>query len=203
MLICCQAVRRGTARALVSCDMPFGPVQEGIDSALAAASRLMNDGGADMIKVDAAADFPDVVRALVKAGVPSSPQFGLTPQTAGKYGIPYSAQNSPAGAGYRRSGGKAVARQDFWKTPARRCSTSPIPAGRRLSRRQGGADSSDRRFWRRAMARRPGAARAYGYRLCGEMDRRQDRYLCQHGESRAGRVHRIDRRRPRRPQIKG
>ena len=55
----------------------------------------MNDGGADMIKVDAAADFPDVVRALVKAGVPVFAQFGLTPQTAGKYGIPYSAQNSP------------------------------------------------------------------------------------------------------------
>src|SRR5262249_52799778 len=64
------------------------------DSALAAARRLMNDGGADMIKVDAAADFPDVVRALVQAGVPVFAQFGLTPQTAIKYGIPYSAQNS-------------------------------------------------------------------------------------------------------------
>src|ERR1700730_18387281 len=51
MLICCKAVRRGAERALVSCDMPYGPVQQGIDSALAAASRLMNDGGADMIKV--------------------------------------------------------------------------------------------------------------------------------------------------------
>ena len=53
----------------------------------------MNDGGADMIKVDAAADFPDVVRALVRAGVPVFAQFGLTPQTASKYGIPYSAAN--------------------------------------------------------------------------------------------------------------
>src|SRR5580693_7209815 len=57
MLICCKAVRRGVERALVSCDMPYGPVQQGIDTALAAASRLMNAGGADMIKVDAAADF--------------------------------------------------------------------------------------------------------------------------------------------------
>ena len=30
MLICCQAVRRGVTRALVSCDMPFGPVQDGV-----------------------------------------------------------------------------------------------------------------------------------------------------------------------------
>jgi 3-methyl-2-oxobutanoate hydroxymethyltransferase len=96
MLICCRAVRRGTERALISCDMPYGPVQQGSPAALAAARRLMQEGGADMIKLDAAADFPDVVRALADAGIPIFAQFGLTPQTAGKYGIPYSAQNSPA-----------------------------------------------------------------------------------------------------------
>jgi 3-methyl-2-oxobutanoate hydroxymethyltransferase len=96
MMICCKAVRLGVARALVSCDMPYGPVQQGADSAIAAAKRLMHEGGADMIKVDAAAEFPDVVRALVHAGIPVFAQFGLTPQTAMKYGIPYSAQNSPA-----------------------------------------------------------------------------------------------------------
>ena len=87
--------------------MPYGPVQQGVDAALAAAIRLMQEGGADMIKVDAAAEFPEVVRALVSAGIPVFAQFGLTPQTAIKYGIPYSAQNSPAGAGQRRGGGKA------------------------------------------------------------------------------------------------
>jgi 3-methyl-2-oxobutanoate hydroxymethyltransferase len=96
MMICCKAVRLGVARALVSCDMPYGPVQLGADSAIAAARRLMQEGGADMVKVDAAAEFPDVVRALVDAGIPVFAQFGLTPQTAMKYGIPYSAQNSPA-----------------------------------------------------------------------------------------------------------
>jgi 3-methyl-2-oxobutanoate hydroxymethyltransferase len=96
ILICCKAVRRGVERALVSCDMPYGPVQKGVDSALAAARRLMSEGGADIIKVDAAAEFPDAVRALVRAGIPVFAQFGLTPQTAIKYGIPYSAQNSPS-----------------------------------------------------------------------------------------------------------
>ena len=95
MLICCKAVRRGTVRALVSCDMSYGPVQQGSGAALAAAHRLMREGGADMIKIDAAAEFPQVVRALVEAGIPVFAQFGLTPQTAAKYGIPYSAQNSP------------------------------------------------------------------------------------------------------------
>ena len=95
MLVVCKAVRRGVQRALVSCDFPFGPLQEGTASAVKAAIRLVKEGGADMIKLDGAADFPDAVRALVRAGIPVFAQFGLTPQTALKYGIPYSAQNSP------------------------------------------------------------------------------------------------------------
>ncbi len=65
ILVCCKAVRRGTSRALVSCDMPYGPAQQGPDAALTAASRLV-EAGADMIKVDAAAEFPEVVRTLVR-----------------------------------------------------------------------------------------------------------------------------------------
>jgi 3-methyl-2-oxobutanoate hydroxymethyltransferase len=95
MLIVCKAVRGGVTRALVSCDLPYGPAQDSPASALAAATRLVRDGGADMVKVDAAADFPDAVRAVVGAGIPVFAQFGLTPQTAAKFGIPYSAQNSP------------------------------------------------------------------------------------------------------------
>jgi len=97
ILVCCKAVRRAVKRALVSCDVPFGPVQEGVESALRAAIRLVKEGGADMVKVDAAAEFPEAVRALTRAGIPVFAQFGLTPQTAMKYGIPYSAQAS-AGA---------------------------------------------------------------------------------------------------------
>jgi 3-methyl-2-oxobutanoate hydroxymethyltransferase len=95
MLVVCKAVRRGTARALVSCDLPFGPVQQGADTAVAAAIRIVKEGGADMIKVDAAADFPEAVRALVRAGIPVFAQFGLTPQTALKFGLSYAAQSAP------------------------------------------------------------------------------------------------------------
>jgi 3-methyl-2-oxobutanoate hydroxymethyltransferase len=94
ILVCCKAVRRAATRMLVSCDMPYGPLQEGIDSALKAAVRIVKEGGADMIKLDAAADFPDAVRALTRAGIPIFAQFGLTPQTAMRFGIPYSSQNS-------------------------------------------------------------------------------------------------------------
>jgi 3-methyl-2-oxobutanoate hydroxymethyltransferase len=95
MLVVCKAVRRGVTHALVSCDFPFGPLQEGIDSALRAAIRMVKEGGADIIKLDAAAEFPDAVRALTRAGIPVFAQFGLTPQTALRYGVPYSAQASP------------------------------------------------------------------------------------------------------------
>jgi 3-methyl-2-oxobutanoate hydroxymethyltransferase len=95
ILICCKAVRRGTSRALVICDIPFGPLQEGLHHALKAAVRLVKEGGADMVKLDAAAEFPEAVTALTRAGIPVFAQFGLTPQTALKYGVPYSAQNSP------------------------------------------------------------------------------------------------------------
>jgi len=96
MIVVCKAVRRGVKRALVSCDFPFGPLQEGVASAVKAAIRLVKEAGADMIKLDGAADFPESVTAISRAGIPVFAQFGLTPQTAIKYGIPYSAQNSPA-----------------------------------------------------------------------------------------------------------
>ena len=95
MLICCKAVRRGAPNTLVSCDVPYGPVQESPQAAVRAAQRLVKEGGAGMVKLDAAADHADAVRAVVAAGIPVFAQFGLTPQTAAKHGIPYSAQNAP------------------------------------------------------------------------------------------------------------
>src|SRR5437867_9482846 len=89
MIVVCKAVRRGVKRALLSCDFPFGPLQEGADSALRAAIRLVKEAGADMIKLDGAADFPEAVTALARAGIPVFAQFGITPQTALQYGIPY------------------------------------------------------------------------------------------------------------------
>src|SRR5262249_19159642 len=95
ILVCCKAVRRGTSRPPSCCDIPFGRVQEGTQSALCAAIRIVKEGGADMVKVDAAAEFPETVKALTRAGIPVFAQFGLTPQTALRYGVAYSAQNSP------------------------------------------------------------------------------------------------------------
>src|SRR5580700_9461123 len=95
MLVVCKAVRRGVKRALLSCDFPFGPLQESTQSAVDAAMLLAKEGGADMVKLDGAADFPEAVRAIVRAGIPVFAQFGITPQTASQYGIAPAAATKP------------------------------------------------------------------------------------------------------------
>lgn len=95
MLIVCRAVRRGVARALVSCDFPFGPLQEGTATAVAAAVRLVKEAGADMVKLDGAADFPEAVEAITRAGIPVFAQFGITPQTALRHGVDYASASRP------------------------------------------------------------------------------------------------------------
>jgi 3-methyl-2-oxobutanoate hydroxymethyltransferase len=89
MVLVCKAVRRGVKRAIVSVDFPFGPLQQGTDAALAAAIRLVKEAGADMIKLDGAADFPQAIEALARAGIPVFAHFGITPQTAMQLGIDY------------------------------------------------------------------------------------------------------------------
>lgn len=95
MVTVCRAVRRGVADALLCCDIPFGPVQQGVDAAVAAAIRLVKQCGVDMVKVDAAADHLDAVTAIDRAGIPVFAQFGVTPQTALRAGLDYAALSRP------------------------------------------------------------------------------------------------------------
>lgn len=95
MIIVARAVRRGVSRALVSVDFPYGPVQQGTDSAVAAAIRLVKEAGADMVKIDGAGDFPEAVTAVTRAGVPVWAQLGVTPQRALRLGLDYAAMSAP------------------------------------------------------------------------------------------------------------
>jgi len=72
LLVVCKAVRRGVKRALVSCDVPFGPVQAGTEATVSAAIRLVKEGGADMVKIKG---VPDMVRAIVREGIPVFAEF--------------------------------------------------------------------------------------------------------------------------------
>jgi 3-methyl-2-oxobutanoate hydroxymethyltransferase len=65
MLIVCKAVRRGVKRALLSCDLPE---RENADAAM----RLVEEGGADLVKLFAS---PELVRAVAKRGIPVFAEF--------------------------------------------------------------------------------------------------------------------------------
>jgi 3-methyl-2-oxobutanoate hydroxymethyltransferase len=94
LMVVCQAVRRGVRRALLSCDLPFGPLQRGTGHALDAAIRLVKEGGVDLVKLDGAGDFPEAVEAITRAGIPVFAQFGITPQTGLRYGVAYGSASS-------------------------------------------------------------------------------------------------------------
>jgi len=91
MLLLCSAVRRGVTRALLSCDFPSRVLEDGIRTVVRSARRLLDEGGADVVKVDGLADSPEVVEALAAAGVPvwaqlgrsvrQSPDATITPET--------------------------------------------------------------------------------------------------------------------------
>lgn len=72
LLLACKSVRRGAKRALVSCDLAQGAVSAGVEAAVAAATRLAREGGADMVKV---LGSPELVRAIVRAGIPVFAEF--------------------------------------------------------------------------------------------------------------------------------
>ena len=94
MVTVAQAVRRGTKRALLSCDFPYGPLQESTESAVRASIRMVKEAGVDMIKLDGAADYPQAVEAISRAGIPVWAQLGITPQTAMRYGVEYAAMST-------------------------------------------------------------------------------------------------------------
>ncbi len=95
MLVVAKAVRRGVKRALVSVDFPYGPLQRGSAAALDAAIRFVKEAGADMVKLDGAADYPEAVQAIARAGIPVFAQFGITPQTALQHGVDYKSTLQP------------------------------------------------------------------------------------------------------------
>ncbi len=76
-----RAVVRGSARAMVVADLPFGSYQEGPAQALATATRFMKEAGAHAVKLEGGERVLPQVEALVDAGIPVMGHLGLTPQS--------------------------------------------------------------------------------------------------------------------------
>jgi 3-methyl-2-oxobutanoate hydroxymethyltransferase len=81
-----RGVVRGTQRALVVADLPFGSYQASPQQALETAARFMKEGGAQAIKLEGGARVAPQVEALVAAGVPVMAHIGLTPQSVNALG---------------------------------------------------------------------------------------------------------------------
>lgn len=80
------AVSRGTERALVIGDMPFGSYQVSVEQAVANGIRFLKEAGCDCVKLEGGEEVCAAVQGLVRAGVPVMGHIGLTPQTAGQLG---------------------------------------------------------------------------------------------------------------------
>lgn len=76
-----KAVVRGTTRALVVADLPFGSYQISPEQALATSFRFMKEGGAHAVKLEGGARFAPQVDALAGSGIPVMAHLGFTPQS--------------------------------------------------------------------------------------------------------------------------
>ena len=73
------AVARAKPRALVVGDMPFMSYETSTAEAIRNAGELLS-AGADAVKLEGGEEYSDVVKALVRAGIPVMGHIGLTPQ---------------------------------------------------------------------------------------------------------------------------
>ena len=82
----CIAVKRGTERAMVIADMPFGAYHISENESVKNALRLMKYGGAEAVKLEGGRNRADLVKRLVDEEIPVVAHIGLTPQSVYKMG---------------------------------------------------------------------------------------------------------------------
>jgi 3-methyl-2-oxobutanoate hydroxymethyltransferase len=86
MILQGRAVMRGSKRALVVVDMPFGSYEENREQAFRNAARVLKETGAGAIKLEGGDHMAETVAFLVRRGVPVMGHVGLTPQSVNTMG---------------------------------------------------------------------------------------------------------------------
>lgn len=81
-----KAVVRGTQRGMVVADMPFLSYHTGVTEAVRNAGRLLQEGGAQAIKLEGGREVAETVKNIVAAGIPVMGHLGLTPQQVNQLG---------------------------------------------------------------------------------------------------------------------
>jgi 3-methyl-2-oxobutanoate hydroxymethyltransferase len=86
MILQGHAVMRGSKRALVVVDMPFGSYEASKEQAFQSAARVLKETGCGAIKVEGGRRLAETVRFLTERGVPVMGHVGLTPQAINTIG---------------------------------------------------------------------------------------------------------------------
>jgi 3-methyl-2-oxobutanoate hydroxymethyltransferase len=86
MIYHAKAVKRIVKNALIVVDMPFMSFQTSVDDAVRNAGRIMKEVGVGAVKLEGGAYIADIVKHLVKVGIPVMGHLGLTPQAINKFG---------------------------------------------------------------------------------------------------------------------
>jgi 3-methyl-2-oxobutanoate hydroxymethyltransferase len=86
MILHGRAVVRGSEKAMVVIDMPFGTYEEGPQQAFRNASRLMAETGAPAVKLEGGLHMAETIAFLTARGVPVMAHVGLTPQAINTLG---------------------------------------------------------------------------------------------------------------------
>ncbi|MBW5424816.1 3-methyl-2-oxobutanoate hydroxymethyltransferase [Streptomyces sp. BG9H] len=86
MTMLSAAVVRGTSRALIVGDLPFGSYQEGAVQALRSATRLVKEAGVGAVKLEGGERSLAQTELLVQSGIPVMSHLGLTPQSVNTMG---------------------------------------------------------------------------------------------------------------------
>lgn len=81
MILHGRAVMRGSRRALVVVDLPFGSYEESPETAYRTAARVLAETGATAVKLEGGARMAPTIRFLTERGVPVMAHVGLTPQS--------------------------------------------------------------------------------------------------------------------------
>ena len=80
------AVARGSKRAMVVVDLPFGSYQESPTQALRTATRFLKEGNAHAVKVEGGSHMVPTIELLTQTGIPVMGHIGLTPQSVHQMG---------------------------------------------------------------------------------------------------------------------
>jgi len=86
MILQGQAVMRGTIRALVVVDLPFGSYEASREQAFASAARVMKETGCGAIKLEGGTRMAETIAFLSQRGIPVMGHVGLTPQAINSLG---------------------------------------------------------------------------------------------------------------------